>query len=88
MEQWVSVFDLPLKAYRGASQLIGSTAEFEIYGPTCDALDHFRRKIPLPESISEGDWIEFGLMGSYGSSTTTRFNGYASERYAIVEKGF
>jgi len=86
MEQVVSYFELPTRVYRGTRPVLDSPAEFTVYGPTCDSSDCFTEKILLPRSIAAGDWIEFGLTGAYGSATTTRFNGYSSEQYAIVDK--
>ena len=30
----------------------------------------------LPADIGEGDYIEFGLTGAYGSALATKFNGF------------
>ena len=87
MEQLVAFFKLPVKVYRGAKPLLGSAEEFKVYGPTCDPTDCFQENIHLPATIQEGDWLEFGLTGAYGSATTTRFNGYSSDKYVIIEKG-
>jgi len=38
--------------------------------------------------IGQGDWLEFGLMGGYGSATATEFNGFTSNRYVFVDEGF
>jgi ornithine decarboxylase len=37
----------------------------------------------LPEDVAEGDWIEIGQLGAYGSCLRTAFNGF--DRAAIVE---
>ncbi len=87
MEQLVAYFKLPRLTYRGDKLLQDELEEFTVYGPTCDSSDCFKETIGLPASIAEGDWIEFGLSGAYGSTTTTRFNGYASDQYVIVEEG-
>ena len=87
MEQLVAYFKLPLKVYRNSKLLLDTAEDFLVYGPTCDPSDCFQEKIQLPASIQEGDWIEFGLTGAYGSATSTHFNGYSSEDYVIVEKG-
>lgn len=49
---------------------------FKLFGPTCDSADVIPGPIFLPEDIREGDVIEFGVMGAYGVSMQTRFNGY------------
>lgn len=86
MEQFITFFKLPTKVYRDSQILLDTLDEFKIYGPTCDSTDCFTESILLPASIKTDDWIEFGLTGAYGSATTTRFNGYSSESYVIVEK--
>jgi ornithine decarboxylase len=30
----------------------------------------------LPNNVREGDWIEIGQLGAYGSSLRTAFNGF------------
>jgi len=62
----------PLKAYQA-------------YGPTCDSIDAGRRRIFLPDDMAEGDYIEIGLTGAYGSSMRTDFNGFGAELEAVVE---
>ena len=49
---------------------------FRFYGPTCDSLDHMPGPFWLPADIEEGDFVEIGMLGAYGSAMTTRFNGY------------
>jgi len=39
----------------------------------------------LPADVDEGDYIEIGMLGAYGSAMTTRFNGYGD--LDIVEVG-
>ena len=38
----------------------------------------------LPADTDEGDWIEVGMMGAYSNALRTRFNGFASERMALL----
>lgn len=87
MEQFVTFFKLPMKVYRNSNILLDESVEFKVFGPTCDSADCFKESVFLPASIAAGDWIEFGLTGAYGSATTTRFNGYSSDYYVIVEQG-
>ena len=63
-------------------------AEFTLYGPTCDSLDIFPRKIALPSDIKEGDWIEFDRIGAYGAACRTHFNGFFADTYVAVENNF
>lgn len=88
MEQIFSPIEMPLRFYRGDQELKGKTRPFVAFGPTCDSIDKFGYELPLLENIAEGDWIEFGLQGGYGSSTATQFNGFTSQDYVIVDQGF
>ncbi|GGD00250.1 type III PLP-dependent enzyme [Aquisalinus flavus] len=53
-------------------------AAFEFYGPTCDDHDHMKGPYYLPEDIEEGDHIEIGMLGAYGSAMRTGFNGFGA----------
>ena len=57
---------------------------FVFYGPTCDNLDKMKGPFLLPEDTQEGDWIEIGMLGAYGSAMQTRFNGFHSSQVATV----
>ncbi|MDX2142262.1 MAG: type III PLP-dependent enzyme [Rhodospirillaceae bacterium] len=57
---------------------------FMFYGPTCDNLDKMKGPFLLPEDTQEGDWIEIGMLGAYGATMQTRFNGFHSEMVATV----
>lgn len=57
---------------------------FVFYGPTCDNLDKMKGPFLLPEDTQEGDWIEIGMLGAYGSTMQTRFNGFHSSATATV----
>ena len=57
---------------------------FVFYGPTCDNLDKMKGPFQLPEDTQEGDWIEIGMLGAYGSAMQTRFNGFHSGTAATV----
>ena len=62
--------------------------DFRVFGPTCDGLDVLPRPIRLPESITEGDWIEFGYSGAYSNALRTDFNGFRPERFVTVDAPF
>lgn len=85
MEQMMVDIQLPLQVWRQAELLNDQEQVFQIFGPTCDAIDKLP-SMPLPFSIAEGDYIEFGYMGAYASSTTTAFNGFRSADYFRVKK--
>ncbi len=57
---------------------------YVFYGPTCDNLDKMKGPFMLPEDTQEGDWIEIGMLGAYGSTMATRFNGFHSSAAATV----
>jgi ornithine decarboxylase len=59
-------------------------APFELWGPTCDSIDHMKGPFLLPASIREGDYIEFGNMGAYGRAIAGRFNGYGEYDEVIL----
>jgi ornithine decarboxylase len=79
----------PVKAYRGqgadASEMKGGLKPFRFYGPTCDSIDHMPGPFWLPDTIAEGDYIEIGMLGAYGVTMATRFNGFGDMDSAIVE---
>lgn len=78
----------PVRVYRDGKPLRGPSADFEVFGPTCDSTDRLPLAVQLPAGIAEGDWVEFGMMGAYGSATATRFNGFESGEYVEVVRGF
>lgn len=51
-------------------------APFRFFGPTCDSLDAAQGPFQLPLDVREGDLIEIGQLGAYGSAMSTRFNGF------------
>ena len=65
--------------------LTGGSVLFTVYGPTCDPLDRLPNAIALPADIAEGDFVEFGPLGAYGTATSTRFNGYGPAGVIEVE---
>jgi ornithine decarboxylase len=54
----------------------GPVQDFALFGPTCDSADHMRGPFRLPADTREGDWIELGQLGAYGSCLRTGFNGF------------
>jgi ornithine decarboxylase len=58
-------------------------APFGFFGPSCDSLDVMNGPFMLPADVSEGDWIEIGQLGAYGTCLRTAFNGF--DRAALVE---
>lgn len=77
----------PYRAYRadGIKIPTSKTTKFQVWGPTCDSLDRLPKPISLPQSIETGDFIEFGLMGSYTNATATKFNGIPVAKMIMVD---
>jgi ornithine decarboxylase len=63
------------------------TMGFELWGPTCDSIDHMKGPFVLPTSIREGDYIEIGNIGAYGRAISGQFNGYGQYDEVILEDG-
>jgi ornithine decarboxylase len=79
---------LPVRAWRGPRKLAGPTRPAVVFGPTCDSVDRLPAPLRLPVDLRIGDYLEFGVLGAYGSATATEFNGFRSRHYVRVEKGF
>ncbi|MFC3079378.1 type III PLP-dependent enzyme [Phenylobacterium terrae] len=79
----------PVKLIRGedgeAKEVEGNLKPFRFYGPTCDSLDHMPGPFWLPEDVSEGDYVEIGMLGAYGVAMNTRFNGFGDAETVAVE---
>jgi ornithine decarboxylase len=74
-------FRFPAKLLRAVTS--AQLVPFELFGPTCDSADRMRGPFMLPEDVREGDWIEIGQLGAYGSCLRTAFNGF--DRARVVE---
>ena len=75
---------LPVQAWRDGKALSANATDYRVFGPTCDPLDRLLKSTELPKGLRTGDYIEFGLLGAYGSATTTTFNGFSSCTYVNV----
>jgi ornithine decarboxylase len=75
---------LPVRAWRDGKALSATATDYHVFGPTCDPLDRLSKSTALPKELRTGDYIEFGLLGAYGSATTTTFNGFSSCTYVNV----
>jgi ornithine decarboxylase len=58
---------------------------FELWGPTCDSIDHMKGPFLLPDEIREGDFIEIGNTGAYARAIAGKFNGYGQYEEAILQ---
>lgn len=60
-------------------------APFELWGPTCDSIDHMKGPFLLPQAIREGDYIEIGNTGAYCRAIAGHFNGYGQYEEVILQ---
>ncbi len=90
MEQIFSPIEHPVVHYKADGSAVTSSdkSAFTVFGPTCDSIDKLYYQPELNSSIAEGDYLEWGLMGGYGSATATVFNGFESNQYITVDEAF
>lgn len=69
-------FRFPCRLIRAAGQPAAEMLPFGLFGPTCDSADRMKGPFWLPADAREGDWIEIGQLGAYGTSLATPFNGF------------
>ena len=80
-------FVLPAKMITNGRVVSKKKTAFNFYGPTCDSLDYMKGPFLLPNNIKEGDYIELGQLGSYGTTFRTKFNGFFSDaNYQLNDK--
>jgi ornithine decarboxylase len=79
-------FRYPTRAYSLGSQksFSGDAQEFAFYGATCDSIDFMKGPFVLPSNIEEGDYVEIGTLGGYGSAMRSQFNGFYAEKVARI----
>ncbi|TGD74701.1 type III PLP-dependent enzyme [Mangrovimicrobium sediminis] len=86
-EQSLVDLQLPVRAWRDGAAVAGEHTHYRVFGPTCDPIDRLQRTVSLPRGLRPGDYLEFGLLGAYGSATSTRFNGFQSAAYVDIREG-
>jgi ornithine decarboxylase len=79
-----SKWPFPVKLHRPERDASEVLRPFRFYGPTCDSVDVMPGPFWLPEDVREGDHIEIGMLGAYGSALATRFNGFGESDSAVV----
>jgi len=80
-------FVLPSRMIKNGRAISKKLTAFNFYGPTCDSLDYMKGPFLLPNNIKEGDYIELGQLGAYGTTFRTKFNGfYSDEIYQVDDK--
>jgi ornithine decarboxylase len=76
-------FRFPARLIRAGASYGAPDRAFSLFGPTCDSSDVMHGPFLLPDDVAEGDWIELGQLGAYGSCLRTAFNGF--DRATLVE---
>lgn len=73
------------------SRISGRRTPAILFGPTCDSLDRIPEEIPVPDAVSDGDYLVLEGAGAYSVSLSTRFNGYGTfdvlEEAALLGSG-
>lgn len=89
-----SLYDMKHQGLRYPTRLVradgivegdaASARPFRLFGPSCDSFDALPGTIALPDSLREGDWIEFGQTGAYARALRTGFNGFYPQATALM----
>lgn len=70
-------FRFPCRLIRVNGQAVSDDlVPYSFFGPTCDSADRMKGPFLLPADAREGDWIEIGQLGAYGTCLKTAFNGF------------
>jgi len=80
----LSGFIHPVKPINIQSKLSDELVPFSFFGPTCDGMDFMKGPYMLPNTITEGDYIEIGQTGAYGCTMRTKFNGFYSDETILL----
>ncbi|KAI1283400.1 ornithine decarboxylase [Xylaria sp. FL0933] len=67
-----------------------ASAEYSIWGPTCDGIDRITESIRFAHELDVGDWFYFEDMGAYTKCSATKFNGFSDAHdvlYVCSEPG-
>jgi ornithine decarboxylase len=71
-----SKWPFPMRFHRAEGEVSEDNRRVRVFGPTCDPIDEVPGGMDLPVDIAEGDVIEFGMLGAYGETMSTQFNGF------------
>ena len=77
-------WSFPIRAIKRSGEPSATLIPYRLHGPTCDPEDRWPEATMLPENLEEGDWLEFGQTGAYGSAMASRFNGFGALSHAEV----
>lgn len=75
----------PVRLHRPVGESIAQSAAFRFFGPTCDSLDAMPGPYELPADVREGDLVEIGMLGAYGTALASRFNGFGETETVFVD---
>jgi ornithine decarboxylase len=84
--KWVGP-QFPTRALGVDGQRCGPDVAFDLFGPTCDSIDSMPGPHWLAADVTDGDWIEVGMMGAYSSALRTDFNGFAECHTVLLDDG-
>ncbi|WP_366656382.1 type III PLP-dependent enzyme [Fodinicurvata sp. EGI_FJ10296] len=89
MDMKLDGIDLPIRILRPGGEATGDLISYDLFGPTCDSVDHLPGPYWLPDDIIEGDWLEIGQAGAYTNVLHTGFNGFGDFASVFTEdEGF
>ena len=74
----------PVRLLRPDRPAGAAMTNFRFYGPTCDSADVMPGPFLLPEDVEQGDYLEIGMLGAYGTTLSTAFNGFGDTDVAFV----
>ena len=77
-------WSFPIRAIKQTGEPSATLIPYRLHGPTCDPEDRWPEATMLPDSLEEGDWLEFGQTGAYGSAMASRFNGFGALEFAEI----
>ncbi|ESQ84669.1 decarboxylase [Asticcacaulis sp. AC466] len=75
----------PVRLHRQDEAESETLKPFRFYGPTCDSIDSMPGPFWLPADVDEGDYVEIGMLGAYGVTMGTRFNGYGETETVFLD---
>ena len=77
-------WSFPIRTIKQSGEPSATLIPYRLHGPTCDPEDRWPEATMLPDNLEEGDWLEFGNTGAYGSTMASRFNGFGALEFAEV----
>ncbi|MBL8672486.1 MAG: gamma-glutamylcyclotransferase [Alphaproteobacteria bacterium] len=83
-------FRFPVRVIRpadmGRTPAAAEQLPFFFWGPTCDSADKMPGPFMVSADVREGDYLELGQTGGYGTAVRTRFNGFErTEQVAVCD---